>query len=96
MISVSLLNLAVPWEGLVVCFAVVAVDFDAGAPIFVVSLVAAPRTLGYCFTTSVHCVPLVKTLLAAHWSFISFVNFVFRLFSLDYYEIQWFFFFESK
>ena len=75
MISVSLLNFGLFHEkGLVVCFAVLAFDFGTGAPIFVASLVAAPRTRRYCFTAPVHCVAIFKTLLAAHWSLIIFVN----------------------
>ena len=49
-----------------VCFTVVAIDFVTGAPIFVVSLVAAPHKRGYCFTTSVHCMLIFKIFLSAH------------------------------
>ena len=58
-----------------VCFAVIVFDFGTGSLILVVSLVAAPRTLHNCFTASVHCVPIFKTLLVAYCSFLIFVNF---------------------
>ena len=44
-----------------VCLALVAFGFATGTFIFVVSLVAAPCTRRYCFTTSVRCLPIVKT-----------------------------------
>ena len=81
---------------MVVCFAVVGFDFGNGALIFVVSLVAAPRTRRYRFTASVYHVLIFNTLLAAHWSFIILVSFSFTLFSRDSYESQWLFFFESQ
>ena len=36
------------------------------------------------------------TCLAAHWTFIIFVNFSFCLFSRDFYESRWLFFFEGQ
>ena len=51
---------SVPWEDLVVCFAVVAFDFGTGALIHVVSLTAAPCTRRFCFTVSAHCVPCLR------------------------------------
>ena len=55
----------------------VAFDFSTGALVFVVSLVAVPRTRRYCFKASVHSVPIFKTFLAAQWSILLFASFVF-------------------
>ena len=86
---------AVSWEGLVVCYAVVAFDLGTSALMFVVSLIAAPCTRYKCFTVPLHSVPIFRTSLAAHWYFIIFVSFSFCLFSRDIYESWWFFFVEN-
>ena len=67
-----------------------------GELMFVVSLAAAPPTRRYCFMTSFNCVSVSKTYLAGHCSSIIFEHFSFCLFSLDFYESRWFFFFESQ
>ena len=67
-----------------VCLTEVEFDFGTCALILVVFLVAAPRTCLYCLTASVHCGPIIKALLAAHWSFITFVSFSLCLFSGDF------------
>ena len=58
-----------------VCSAVAAFDFDAGALILVVSFATAPRARRYCFTASFHCVPISESCLAAHSSSIILINF---------------------
>ena len=87
---------AVPWEGLVVRFEVVAFEIGTGAHIFNVSEVAAPRTRRFCSTASVHCVPTFKTILAVHWSFIIFLSISFCLLTYDFYESQWLFSFVGQ
>ena len=76
--------------------AVAASDFSTGTLVFVVTLTAAPRTRCYCFTASFHCVLISKACLAAHWSFIIFVNLIFCLSSRDFYESRWFVFYDSQ
>ena len=65
----------------------VAFDLGSGSGFFVVSLVAAPRISRYCFTASVHYVPIFKKFLTAHWFFVVFVNFSICLFSRGFLEI---------
>ena len=71
-----------------VCFVVVVFDFGIGAVIFIMSLVAPPRTRRHCFTASVTCMPIFKTFLAAHWPFIIFVSFGFCLFFRKFLRIS--------
>ena len=67
----------------------------AGALILVVSLVAALCRRRYRFMAFFHNVSVSKTCPSAHWSFIIFENFRFCLFSRNFYEPRWFFFWKS-
>ena len=74
--------------------AVATSDFDTGALIFIVSLVAPSRTLRFCFTASFHCVSISKICLAAYWFFLIFIELSSSLFFLYLCAYRWFFSFK--